>query len=194
MHGKLYDLNSVEGQLWRSNLEETADRYHRRHKKKCSVDEFKLNVSGWWTKEDVWGTSGWEMNSNIAGTISGYGKSTLTWKKYESSESGYSIFLQHLSLITWPEQNRFKEVFDRYLKVASKKISVQSSEGNCRLAEHSSSASPEANRKACFPQSIGLKQLGRSIKYMTLAEKREQQKKKGKDNVHFQVICRNWGP
>ena len=167
MHGKLHDVNSLEGQIWRSKLTERADTKNSRHKKKCSIDEFKLNVSGWWTKEDVWGTSGWEVNSNIAGTINGYGKNTLTWKNYESSGKGFCVFLQHLSQLTWPEQNRFKEVFDKYLRAASKKISVQTTEGNFRRVGNSCSASPEANRKACLPQSIGLKQLGRSIKYMT---------------------------
>merc|ERR1711981_1285225 len=39
----------------------------------------------------------------------------------------------------------------------------------------------DGNRKILLPQSMGLKQLGRSIKYMTLAEKREEQKKKAKE-------------
>ena len=46
--------------------------------------------------------------------------------------------------------------------------------------ENSKTISTEPGRKN-LPHSIGLKQLGRSIKYMTAAEKREEQKKKGKN-------------
>ena len=180
MHGRLCHLNSVDGKTWNSILEERSNQNNsNRSRKKNEKVDFMLNVSGWWTKEDVWGTSGWEVRSNIAGTLDSYGKSKLSWKKYEAPAKSYNTFLQHLSQLTWPEQSKFKEVFDKYLQTHTRKNPVHVCEDNSKKAGLSRSPFTEASRKAYLPQSIGLKQLGRSIKYMTLAEKREEQKKKG---------------
>jgi hypothetical protein len=176
MHGKLRDINSVDGQTWKSFLEKRMENNSYRTKSKISKDEFKLNVSGWWTKEDVWGSSGWEVRSNIVGTLHNYGKSALSWKKYETSRKSYNAFLQHLSQLTWPEQTKFKEVFDKYVKAPPRKSIIRIGEDNSKKVGN---LSTEGNRKSLLPQSMGLKQLGRSIKYMTAAEKREEQKKKG---------------
>ena len=179
MHGKLRDLKSVDGELWKSLLENRIKNNSSRTKSKNSKDEIKLNVSGWWSKDDVWGSSGWEVRSNIIGTLQSYGKSALSWKKYETSGKSYNTFLQHLSQLTWPEQTKFKSVFDKYVKAPPKKTLNPNSEDNSKGTGNSKFLCTDGNRKILLPQSMGLKQLGRSIKYMTLAEKREEQKKKG---------------
>merc|ERR1712183_1052931 len=77
--------------------------------------------------------------------------------------------------------SRFKAVFDKYLKTIHKKKSNSKVFEDCETGiENSKTTSTEPGRKN-LPHSIGLKQLGRSIKYMTAAEKREEQKKKAKE-------------
>ena len=183
MHGKLKDVRSVDGQMWQITLRKREDspKPLQRSTKKSSNCEFKMNVSGWWSKDDVWGTSGWEVSSKIKGTLATYGKIRLSWQEYNVAEKSSTLFLQHLAQMTWPEQSRFKAVFDKYLKTIHKKKSFSKVfEDSERGIENSKTISTEPGRKH-LPQSIGLKQLGRSIKYMTAAEKREEQKKKGKN-------------
>ena len=183
MHGKLKDVRSVDGQMWQITLRKGEDspKPLQRSTKKSSNCEFKMNVSGWWSKDDVWGTSGWEVSSKIKGTLATYGKIRLSWKDYDVAEKSSALFLQHLAQMTWPEQSRFKAVFDKYLKTIHKKKSCSKVfEDSERGIENAKTISTEPGRKH-LPQSIGLKQLGRSIKYMTAAEKREEQKKKGKN-------------
>ena len=183
MHGKLKDVRSVDGQMWQITLRKREDSAKplQRSTKKSSNGEFKMNVSGWWSKDDVWGTSGWEVSSKIKGTLATYGKIRLSWKDYDVAGKSSTLFLQHLAQMNWPEQSRFKAVFDKYLKTIQKKKSVSKVFEDSEIGiENSKTISTEPGRKH-LPQSIGLKQLGRSIKYMTAAEKREEQKKKGKN-------------
>ena len=67
MHGKLKDVRSVDGQMWQITLRKREDspKPLQRSTKKSSNGEFKMNVSGWWSKDDVWGTSGWEVSSSV---------------------------------------------------------------------------------------------------------------------------------
>ena len=183
MHGKIHDIESVDGGVWKSILEKKKPIQSNRNNQKHRKDEIKLNFSPWWTKDDVWGSSGWEVSSNIVGTLDSYGKVHLSWKAYETNERSYSIFLQHLSQLHWPEQSKFQNIFDKHLKTqAPKKNARQLSEAFSLDTENGKNFSGQANRRTCLPQSIGLKQLGRSIKYMTAAEKREIEKKKGISN------------
>ena len=185
MHGKLHDIASVDGQTWKSILEKKEAAQSNRVKPNLRKDEIKLNFSPWWTKDDVWGSSGWEVRSNIVGTLNSYGKIHLSWKAYDTSGKSYFKFLQHLSQLHWPEQSKFQNVFDKFLKLQTpKKSSRQSNENLSSNAEHFNSQSGQASRRISLPHSIGLKQLGRSIKYMTQAEKREKEKQKGKYSIH----------
>ena len=180
MHGKIHDLESVDGQIWKAISEKRMENTCHRSKKKVPANEFKLNISGWWSKDDVWGTGGWNVSPKISGTLSTYGKNELSWKKYDISERSFTLFLQHLAQLTWPEQRKFKDIFDKFLKSPSKKSLFRLGEDTLKSVGASKSHSLDTNKRLNLPQSIGLKQLGRSIKYMTAAEKREEQKKKGK--------------
>ena len=180
MHGKIHHIESVDGRLWKSILEKKNPVQSNRNNQKHRKEEIKLNFSPWWTKDDVWGSSGWEVSPNIVGTLDSYGKVHLSWNAYGTNERSYSLFLQHLSQLHWPEQSKFQNIFDKYLKTqVPKKNARQSSEAFSSDVESGKNISGQANRRTCLPQSIGLKQLGRSIKYMTAAEKREIEKKKG---------------
>ena len=184
MHGKLPHVESVDGQTWKSISEKKESVQPHRTSSKQRKDEFKLNYSPWWTKDDVWTSSGWEVRSSVIGTLESYGKVHLSWKSYETDGKSYYKFLQHLSQLHWPEQSKFQNVFDKYLKLQTpKKNHRQSSEALSSNTENDNSPSEQPNRRTCLPQSIGLKQLGRSLRYMTQAEKREMEKKKGRVNV-----------
>ena len=183
MCGTLHDLSSVDGQIWKSHLkdiESVSNNHSRRRKHVSTIDEVKLNLSGWWTMEDVWGTSGWELNKKLVGLRNNASANALSWDTYKPSshDDHDSFFLQHLSQLHWSVQWKFKDIFDKYLRTAHKKVSNEA-------FLQSSPASIESSKRVSLPQSIGLKQLGRSIKYMTAAEKREQQKQKGKNSSRF---------
>ena len=164
-------------------MEQIKNRAGSQRKKSAIANESNLNVSGVWTMEDVFAATGLEMGSNQtkSQTKNDDEQYSLGWKKFGYADDEHSEFLQHLSTITWPEQIRFKGVFEKLLKSANKKVSINESiiGSKNEMLQNSCSSNNNHIKRSSLPHSIGLKQLGRSIKYMTLAEKRDKQKKKG---------------
>ncbi len=93
----------------------------------------------------------------------------LSWHKYEPAWSDSRLFLQRVSTLHWSEQRKLKEVYDRSLQTRA-----SSSKRKRLLSSSSAEAADESRRekkKQALPLWLGLRQMGRSIKYMTQAER-----------------------
>ena len=124
MHGTLTDIGSLDGHSYRSKPNMGA------------VEKVKLNVSGAWTSKDVWeSSSGWEIGAN---------GDALSWKRFESQDPERE-FIQHLSLLSWPEQKTFRSAFDRLTNVRKTKSANEDG----------------AKVPTKVPSAVGLKQLKR---------------------------------
>ncbi len=112
----------------------------------------------------------------LDGDLSSTSRDPLSWHKYETAWCENRRFLQRVSSLHWSEQRRFKEAYDRSLQSAASSSSsakqrkrlLSSSSGD---ASSSSSSEERREKKLALPLLLGLKQLGRSLRYMTSAER-----------------------
>lgn len=137
-------FNNMHGTI--DDLESTDGKNWRSNPAMGTVEKVKLNVSGPWTMRDVWETTGWEVKDG-----------SLTWRRFGNDDK---LIVQHLAQLPWPEQLRFKLCFDRYL---NRRCDINKS-----TPKRTVDAPP---RKTNLPQAVGLKQTGRSVKYMTSNER-----------------------
>ncbi len=89
----------------------------------------------------------------------------LSWHKYENAWSEDRNFIQRISSLHWSEQRRIKEIYDR---------SVQSNAGMAAAAKKKKLGGigdETKDKRLALPLSLGLKQTGRSVKYMTATER-----------------------
>lgn len=155
MHGTVHHVDSVDGGIFRSKPD------------MGTIDKVKMNISGQWSTKDVWESGGWEI-----------GTDHLTWQKYESRwNTENRRFLQSMSHLPWPEQRRFKQVFDQSL---SSKVRLKKKD-ECEFASREKRGM--AAKKQTVPHILDLKQQGRSIKYMTNTEREELRKKLAKQEL-----------
>ncbi|TRY79698.1 hypothetical protein TCAL_08328 [Tigriopus californicus] len=142
LHGTINHIDSQDGLYLRSK---TAV---------GTLEKVKMNMNGSWTTRDVWGCGGWEISRNL-----------LSWHKFENAQSENRKFLQGLSSFPWSEQQKMKVAFDQALtKNRSRKrtLSCSDSESAC--------PAKSVKKRSLLLQGLDLKQLGRSVKYMTASE------------------------
>ena len=149
MHGRLRDIKSEIGV--QVGLKSSLG----------TLEKVKLNVSEFWSTKDVWESGAWEV-----------GKDLLSWHKYEGGRKDNRNFLQRMSNLSWPQQREFKSVYDQGVAYKTNK--------NNRKRLYSSSSDSESRsprkdaKKICLPTSLGMKQQGRSVKYMTASEREKR--------------------
>ena len=148
-------FNNMHGTI--NDLNSTHGKMWRSKPSMGTVDRVKLNVSGTWSMREVWEMTSWEVTNE-----------SLTWKRFEDDKK---LFVQHLAQLSWPEQIKFKSCFERFI--------------NKRSDPSKTAYKPQteiSQKKTNLPQAIGLKQLGRSVKYMSMNE-RDSLNKRTKSKV-----------
>ena len=167
MHGTIKDLLTQDGTHFRSKPS------------LATLEKVRMNISGPWTTKDVWESGGgWEI-----------GRDPLSWHKYESGWSDKRPFLEGISRLNWPTQRAFKQVFDGAVAAASKGARASWRRHNDGSSESEIDSKSSVRKKETLHLALGLKQVSKSVKYMTIAEREE--KKKARDGYlepRYQVI------
>ena len=90
---------------------------------------------------------------------------SLSWRKYDLDLKSQHCLLK-MSRLSWPQQRLFKEAYDRF-KVSS-------------TTNATNTATKELIKRNVIVQGLNLKQLGKSIKYMTINEREHLKEEKAK--------------
>eukprot|EP00095_Tigriopus_kingsejongensis_P012720 maker-scaffold43_size480169-snap-gene-1.18 protein:Tk12720 transcript:maker-scaffold43_size480169-snap-gene-1.18-mRNA-1 annotation:"PREDICTED: uncharacterized protein LOC100574986 isoform X3" len=148
-------FNSLHGTI--HHIDSLNGLYFRSKASIGTLERVKMNINAPWTTKDVWGSgSGWEISRNI-----------LSWHKFESAQSPNRKFLHALSTFSWHEQHMFKVIFDQSL-----------AKNRARRRTLSPTDTEAPKKRSSLLQGLDLKQLGRSVKYMSAAELEERKKQK----------------
>ena len=155
MHGTIKDIGSVDAQEFQAKTLGT-------------VEKVKMNVSEKWTRKDVW-ESGWESSNRV-----------LNWQKYQSIE-----FLQQMASVSWSEQRLFQVTFTLLdIMIAIKRHHYENifQDAFNTRKKPSPMSTKEVTRKSVLAQGLQLKQVNKSVKYMTQNERQKKTKKTKESN------------